>query len=391
MSTDLSFATAVLGLFLSFPLFALARRQPANAWLGLFVLAMAWLCLAEYMMSTAWLSQRPHWLAVFHGAIALLGPAYYSYVRGMTGLAYSRQQLLHFAPFFLLLGLLFGGLAWVLLAESPILAWRFLSRVLVFSFFSFQFLSFCYACAVLYRLRAYRKQLSAQFSATAGRDLRWLQWSSLTLGLLLLLWIPAGALGGGWALVLGLGRLAMLLTLGWYGLHQQRVFLPAVEAEPAPGPVTAQPSLAADEPAPAPVAEASEAELKYARSGMTEAAQGLIAARLARRMGEHRDFLEPDLRLGELAERIGSTPHWLSQYLNDALGMSFFDYVNGLRAQEVQHLMRTPEHAGSTLLDLAHAAGFASKSTFNSAFKKTTGLAPSAWRKLRAEASEPIG
>jgi AraC-like DNA-binding protein len=120
---------------------------------------------------------------------------------------------------------------------------------------------------------------------------------------------------------------------------------------------------------------------KYERSGMTDAAQSEIGARLARRLLQQRDFLEPDLKLGELAERIGTSPQLLSQYFNDVLGQTFFDYVNAQRVAEVQRMMALPEHADSNLLELAHGAGFNSKTTFNGAFKKVSGLSPSAWRK----------
>ncbi|HJU99258.1 MAG TPA: AraC family transcriptional regulator, partial [Burkholderiaceae bacterium] len=151
---------------------------------------------------------------------------------------------------------------------------------------------------------------------------------------------------------------------------------------PVPGPFQ---SLAAAPAATEDLAARTTAEReKYARSGMTDAAQRLIGERLQRRMSVHRDYLESDLRLNELAERIGTTPQLLSQYLNHMLGLSFFDYVNGLRIAEVQDMMRDPAGAGRTLLELAHAAGFNSKSTFNTAFKNVSGMAPSQWRARHA-------
>ena len=92
---------------------------------------------------------------------------------------------------------------------------------------------------------------------------------------------------------------------------------------------------------------------KYARSGMTAAAEALIGQRLAQRMQGQRDHLESDLTLAELAGRIGTSPQLLSQYLNDRLGLSFFDYVNGLRVAEVQALLADPARAKTPVLHLA--------------------------------------
>ena len=51
----------------------------------------------------------------------------------------------------------------------------------------------------------------------------------------------------------------------------------------------------------------------------------------------------------------------------------------GHRVEEVQARLRTPGAQAVTLLTIAFESGFASKATFNRAFKGTTGLTPSAW------------
>jgi AraC-like DNA-binding protein len=198
-------------------------------------------------------------------------------------------------------------------------------------------------------------------------------------------------LAGPWDDVLDAGRVLLLCFIGWYGIRQAPVFVPGLEAavpesEAAEGPVSlpAQLSPAAPQAAPNPA--------KYARSGLTDAAAELIAKRLDRRMATTRDYLECELTLGQLAERIGTSPQWLSQYLNHVVGQSFFDYINGLRVLELQRALGESANASRPLLELAFAAGFNSKSTFNAAFKKHAGCAPSVWRSgPGALASEPIG
>ncbi|MFO1227958.1 helix-turn-helix domain-containing protein [Roseateles sp.] len=137
-----------------------------------------------------------------------------------------------------------------------------------------------------------------------------------------------------------------------------------------------------------PAPEASEPASKYARSGLTDAARQLIEARLHARMAQTRDFLESDLTLAQLAERIGTSTQLLSQVLNDGLGLNFFDYVNGLRVAEVQRLLADPARAKTPVLDLAFEAGFNSKSTFNAVFRDRTGTTPSVWRR---QAAQPFG
>jgi AraC-like DNA-binding protein len=234
------------------------------------------------------------------------------------------------------------------------------------------------------------------YSLTDQRDLVWLAWLTLVTLVLLIAWIPATLLEGGYDWALGVGRVVLLFFVGWYGLRQAMVFVPNLAAGESAGQAAGMPAIVGAEPPatsvdrPAPVSGNSLEPAKYARSGMTDAAAELIAQRLEQRMQGARDYLESDITLAQLAERIGTSPQLLSQYLNHVLGTSFFDYINGLRVAEVQRNLRDRDTAGQSLLQLAFAAGFNSKSTFNTAFKKMTGLAPSTWRAAQVATSEPI-
>lgn len=76
------------------------------------------------------------------------------------------------------------------------------------------------------------------------------------------------------------------------------------------------------------------------------------------------------IALSELAALLNSTPHKLSEILNSRIGVSFYDFVNGYRVREVQRRIKAGEARTQKMLALALDAGFASKSTFNEAFKK---------------------
>ena len=84
--------------------------------------------------------------------------------------------------------------------------------------------------------------------------------------------------------------------------------------------------------------------------------------------------------MADLAGRLSTTPHKLSEVLNSQLGVSFYDFVNGYRVREVQRRIAARDAESLTMLSLAMDAGFASKSTFNLVFKKFTGQTPSDFR-----------
>jgi len=62
--------------------------------------------------------------------------------------------------------------------------------------------------------------------------------------------------------------------------------------------------------------------------------------------------------------------------LNTGFGENFYAFVNRYRVEEAKQLLTTRVKALS-MLGIAYEAGFRSKTTFNNAFKKHTGLSPS--------------
>lgn len=104
----------------------------------------------------------------------------------------------------------------------------------------------------------------------------------------------------------------------------------------------------------------------------------LICKKLAKVVSDGQTLFDPLLTMPKLAARIGVTPNQLSHALNHALGQSFFEYVNTVRVHKAgQLLCSEPDR---TILDIATEVGFNSKSTFNLAFKRVTGMTPSTYR-----------
>jgi AraC-like DNA-binding protein len=91
-----------------------------------------------------------------------------------------------------------------------------------------------------------------------------------------------------------------------------------------------------------------------------------------------RDF---DLTLTSLAREVKMSRNQLSEVINTGIGCSFYDFINRYRVEDVKRMLALPSNNNYTLLALAFDAGFSSKSTFNSIFKKFTGLTPSEYRK----------
>lgn len=92
---------------------------------------------------------------------------------------------------------------------------------------------------------------------------------------------------------------------------------------------------------------------------------------LAQRMYEN-----PALTIADLAEKLGTHSKRVSQVINQGFGMNFNDFVNHYRVKALIGKFEQGEYTLVTFLGLALACGFNSKSTFNRAFKRETGVSP---------------
>jgi ligand-binding sensor domain-containing protein/AraC-like DNA-binding protein len=105
-----------------------------------------------------------------------------------------------------------------------------------------------------------------------------------------------------------------------------------------------------------------------------------IIAKLLHLMDEERLFLDPDLTLNKLSLRLRIHYNHLSRIINERFGLSYNDFINKYRIEEARKKLTSPEEKESTILDIAYSTGFYSKSVFNAAFKKFTGMTPTEYR-----------
>ncbi|OJJ17162.1 hypothetical protein BKI52_31120 [marine bacterium AO1-C] len=96
---------------------------------------------------------------------------------------------------------------------------------------------------------------------------------------------------------------------------------------------------------------------------------------------EEKLYQNAELNMSLLAEKTGLSNGYLSQIINQKEGKNFFDFINYYRVEEVKQKLNDAAFNHYSILGIALEAGFKSKSTFNSAFKKFTGQTPSNFRK----------
>lgn len=98
-------------------------------------------------------------------------------------------------------------------------------------------------------------------------------------------------------------------------------------------------------------------------------------------LGQEKLYLNPSLSLRSLAEHLNMHANKLSWYINEHMGKNFNEYINSFRLEAFKSKALDPAHKHLTVLGLAYESGFNSKTVFNTFFKKSEGLTPSAWLK----------
>lgn len=121
-------------------------------------------------------------------------------------------------------------------------------------------------------------------------------------------------------------------------------------------------------------------QVKYEKSALSEEIkQGLLQKLKAAEAD--RFYTQPSASLPSLAKQLHTSPHYLSQSLNECLGKSFFEYLAELRIQQAKAILADPAQQHLKVDEVAEQVGYLSKSAFSAAFKKHTGLTPGQFRK----------
>ncbi len=310
-------------------------------------------------------------LVVSYISAFFVSPALLIYVRSVTGQSLVRgrgEALAHLA----LPGVAaLSGAALVLLVppatavgvpppvdEAPGIVILFVGLIEALPF-AFYLQCMIYAALVMRAQMRHRERLKDLFASTEPHEIRWITGMAILFGsfaiLNLLSLVNArldGALGLPGAVDSAL-ELMIVLTLGLWGLRQ------------SPGLA----ELAAD-------ADAHDeiTHVKYEKSALDPERADRIARKLHVAMDRDQLFRDANLSLMGLSQHVGVTTNYVSQTLNAHLGISFFDFVNGWRVEASKPMI---VQGDQPITLIAYEAGFNSRSSFYTAFKKNTGMTPS--------------
>lgn len=225
--------------------------------------------------------------------------------------------------------------------------------------FAFYVQCIVYTCLTLRTQVKHREQLKELFASTERYEVRWTTGMAFVLvlfGVLNLISYASIILGSGPRLphvADSLLELLIVLTLAIWGLRQ------------SPGMIGR-----------ATVVDDVKDTVKYEKSALDSDRAARIARKLQSAMQRDQLFQDPNLSLMSLSQHIGVSTNYASQSLNEHLGASFFDFVNGWRVEASKQMIIEGEQP---ITVIAYKVGFNSRSSFYTAFKKNTGTTPTAY------------
>lgn len=103
-----------------------------------------------------------------------------------------------------------------------------------------------------------------------------------------------------------------------------------------------------------------------------------VAVRIESLFVDQNIFLNPCLKLSDVAKMIGSNRTYVSNYFNRQKQMTFYEYVNRKR---IEHACRLLIQTDDNLNAISENSGFNSLSTFHRVFVKLKGCTPTDFRK----------
>lgn len=379
----------VQGLVYSLLLLARGRKEGARAdyWMA-GLLALLSLFVSQWMLGFAGWYDSHDWRTTFMFYLPfnppfLLGPVFYCYFLALTN---ARFQARKYWKHFILAGVFL--LQDAAIATYDLLIWHGLQGKELAYFYhtrgpwsefmnnldewwynllgplsKLHLIAYLIATVLLYR--SYKNYLVANFSNAESLRFRWLNLIIIILGASFVVSLVGSVASifvdmsyiEAWYFYFVVSVSIFVLSIQAYRQSTRSLLQLTFEPEKAP---EGEALLPAEPAAP----DGLEPELEQLRRRL----EGLMAA--------ERPYLDPDLNIRQLAERLNSNTAYLSRVINTGYGLNFNDFINGYRVRALEARLRAGDHHHYTFLSLALDCGFNSKATFNRAFRKHTGKSP---------------
>lgn len=110
----------------------------------------------------------------------------------------------------------------------------------------------------------------------------------------------------------------------------------------------------------------------------TDTTDEALMQRICQLMEEERPYLNSELKIADIASRLGTNTSYVSACINRQKGYTFNQFVNGYRIHYAKKLLKgSPD---KKIFEVWAVSGFANETSFFRTFKALTGMTPTEWK-----------
>lgn len=205
-------------------------------------------------------------------------------------------------------------------------------------------------------VRRFNKELKENF-ADDMLSLYWLNYIVCLYIAMLMIWLAATIYACEWMIAIYNVCMLVFFSLWCYFVYKQEDMLEVLESDKNTGPDTKGDSTPSKGP------------------------DYHFADNFDKMFSERHLYLNPTLNINGLARELGTNRTYISNFINQQLHTTFYEYVNHWRVKRAKELL---EETSQPIEQVAANSGFNSLSSFRRYFAKVVGMTPAKYRKTKA-------
>ena len=388
-------------LLFTFLLFFYGRSKPTSKKILAFFFLDAW--IYYLVLGMYYLGNYQATVLLYHlfvPAVLALCPLFYLYVKSLTNenFSFDGRKLFHFLPallFFLINTPVFLMLTpeqskWFIVygfaetgSSQIVKLSTYIYYLWNFGVFALQIVFYLYL--VIKEILQHKKKIREVFSNLQKKKLNWLIWCT---GLFFALLVINNTLLQTDAvdeiivrIAYNIATIVITAFLGFAGLRQIDIYdeIKVADMAHTDGDSHKVKVQERDE-IQQQINVAERSNNKYVASALSEEEKKKIVDVLENIMQTKKLFLNPELKITDVASEVLFPRKQISQAMNEKLSNNFYNFINRYRIEEAKRLLEDTKYSKFSIEGIAHQSGFNSRSSFYTAFRNETGVTPSQFR-----------
>lgn len=360
-------------------------RSLLMLWLGLISFSL----FLNYLYETEKINQFPHFIGLDTAFPFLYLPILYFYSRFLVAKKNKLEwkDVIHAIPFlsYFIYVFIFFYL------ESPEYKLEFLQKLfraevpldIQISNFLKIVQALVYFILIIKMIEHHQKTIKLNFSYTESINLKWLKTVTICLSViyslkfisLITIYFNTDSFLGKVEAISDLAVIIFVYVIAFYGIKQPDIFAKWKGQTNGHKNI-----LMVEEPIEQDKTDNTTNHSKYQNSNLSEQESEKILAAIQKYMNQDKPYLQSQLTIKDVADSLNINSKHLSQIINQQLGLNFFNYISEYRVKEVKSRIIDPRYKHLSILGIGFDCGFNSKSSFNSVFKKVTGVTPTVYK-----------